>query len=228
LLRARRRRPVLLSEVDIEPAPAVSAEEETVWVDQIGRALLIVLDQLTPDQRAAYVLHDLFAVPFSDVAAVLDRSPASAKKLCSRARQRIHPSPTARDDAETTTRAAHRDLVEAFLDASRNGNISTLLELLAPDAIRLADPTLIPAHIAPRISSATAIAEETTIFAARARVGAVVLIDGAPAIAIAPNGHLAAAILIDIANGHIRALSVLPAHKVAGHSITLADAAGTV
>jgi len=152
-------------------------------------ALLVVLDRLSPAQRVAFVLRDVFAVPFQTIAGLLDRSPAAAKKLASRARGRL----LGGMPAQPRRAAEHLEIVEAFLAASRGGDIATLLELLAPDVVRRVDPTLVPGPVSEGVPTemrgAREVAEETRRFAQHARVGAVMLIDGAPGIVIAPRGR---------------------------------------
>jgi len=114
----------------------------------------------------------------------LDRSPAAAKKLASRARGRL----VAGSVIQPLRVAEHLEIVEAFLAASRGGDIATLLELLAPDVVRRVDRALVPADVATELRGARKVAEETRRFAQRARAGVVMLIDGVPGIVIAPSG----------------------------------------
>ncbi len=171
------------------------ADETALLTDSVSNALLVVLDRLSPAQRVAFVLHDVFAMPFETIAGLLDRSPAAAKKLASRARGRLHAGPAA-GSART---AEHLKVVEAFLAASRGGDIATLLELLAPDVLRRVDPALVPAGVPAELRGAREVAEETRHFTRRARAGAVLLIDGAPGVVIAPRGR--AQILLRIGVG---------------------------
>jgi RNA polymerase sigma factor (sigma-70 family) len=170
------------------------ADEDAMLADSVGRALLVVLDRLSPAQRVAFVLHDVFAMPFENIAAALDRSPAAAKKLASRARGRLHDGAA----AEPRRAAEHLKIVEAFLSASRGGDIATLLELLAPDVVRRVDPALVPDDVPIELSGAGEVAEETRRFAQRARAGAVMLIDGVPGIVLAPLGRPQAMLRIGI------------------------------
>lgn len=161
------------------------ADEDVLLADSVSRALLVVLDRLSPAQRVAFVLHDVFAMPFETIGGLLDRSPTAAKKLASRARGRLLGGAPARPRPP----AEHVEIVEAFLAASRGGDIATLLELLAPDVVRRVDPTLVPDDVATELRGAGEVAEETRRFARRARLGEVMLIDGAPGIVIAPRGR---------------------------------------
>ncbi|MEQ4299968.1 sigma-70 family RNA polymerase sigma factor [Plantactinospora sp. B6F1] len=213
MLRARRRRAELaLPDPEFPapgaapvPAPARTAEEEVLLAESVGLALLVVLDRLSPAQRVAFVLHDLFSVPFEEVGRVLDRSPVAAKKLASRARDRVHgPAPR-----EQRLAARHLPLVAAFLAASRGGDLATLLELLAPDVVRRADPVLLPAGMPTELRGARAVAEETRHFAARARTGGPAWVDGGPGIVIAPRGRLMVVLRLSVEAGRIRTIEVI-------------------
>lgn len=203
-LRARNRRAEQPLEELNHPA-AVPADEDVLRADAVNRALLVVLDRLSPMQRVAFVLHDVFAVPFETIGELLDRSPDAAKKLASRARARLHAAPT---DTPTPT-AEHLQIVEAFLAASRGGDIATLLHLLAPDVVRRVDRVLVPEDVPTEVRGARQVAEETRRFTARAQAGAVLLVDRAPGIAIAPGGRLQALLLIAIDGGRIHALDII-------------------
>ncbi|MGZ4576996.1 MAG: sigma-70 family RNA polymerase sigma factor [Mycobacterium sp.] len=171
-------------------AATAPADEETLLTESVSNALLVVLDRLSPAQRVAFVLHDLFAVPFEQIAGLLNRSPEAAKKLASRARGRLHADP----GGEPERVAKHLEIVEAFLAA----DIAGLLELLAPDVVRTVDRALVPDDVPTELRGARQVAEETRRFAQRARAGAVMLIDGAPGIVIAPHGHAQALLLIAV------------------------------
>jgi ketosteroid isomerase-like protein len=157
-----------------------------------------VFDRLSPAQRVAFVLHDVFAVPFETIAGLLERSPTAAKKLASRARARLHVG----SPAQPRRVAEHPAIVEAFLAASRGGDIAALLALLAPDVVRRVDQTLIPDPVSEGVPTelrgAREVAEETRRFAQRARAGVVMLIDGVPGIVIAPHGRAQALLQIGV------------------------------
>jgi RNA polymerase sigma-70 factor (ECF subfamily) len=193
-------------ERDHTPAMAApAADEEVLRSEAISRALLVVLNQLSPAQRVAFVLHDVFDLPFDQIGPLLDRSPDAAKKLASRARARLHAAPAERP----ALRAEHLRIVDAFLSASRGGDIPALLQLLAPDVVRRADPVLLPDGVAVEIRGAAEVATETRRFTERTRAGAVLLIDGAPGIAIAPGDRLVALLRVEIgADGRIHALNI--------------------
>jgi RNA polymerase sigma factor (sigma-70 family) len=161
------------------------ADEDALLADSVSSALLVVLDRLSPAQRVAFVLHDVFAVPFETIAGLLDRSPAAAKKLASRARGRLQGG----TPVQPGRAAEHLEIVEAFLAASRGGDIATLLELLAPDVVRRVDRALVADDVPTELRGAREVAEETHRFAQRARAGAVMLINGVPGIVIAPRGR---------------------------------------
>ncbi|WP_329571643.1 sigma-70 family RNA polymerase sigma factor [Kitasatospora sp. NBC_01266] len=161
-------------------------EHEALLLDSVGRALLVVLDRLGPAERVAFVLHDLFAVPFDQIAPIVERTPVAAKKLASRARQRVQGTPA----APPTELARQRRVVEAFLAASRGGDLDTLLALLAPDVVRRADPAALPAGGAQLVRGALEVARGTLVFGRRARFAAVALVDGAVGLVVAPHGRL--------------------------------------
>ncbi|GGK63087.1 DNA-directed RNA polymerase sigma-70 factor [Sphaerisporangium melleum] len=185
--------------------PGRTAEEELLLAESVGLALLVVLSRLSPAQRVAFVLHDLFTVPFADIGQVLDRSPAAAKKLASRARELVRGSGSGGERLG----AEHVPLVAAFLAASRGGDLPALLDLLAPGVVRRVDPILVPADVATEIRGSRAVAEETRRFAARARAGAVAWVDGAPGIVIAPRGRLQAVLRLTIDAGLIQAIDII-------------------
>lgn len=210
-LRARKRRaeqPLATTEEldQITAAASAPADEETLLTESVSNALLVVLDRLSPAQRAAFVLHDVFAVPFERIADLLDRSPEAAKKLASRARGRLQADP----GGEPEPTAKHLEIVEAFLAASRGGDIAGLLELLAPDVVRTVDRALVPDDVPTELRGARQVAEETRRFARRARAGVVMLVEGAPGIVIAPKGHAEVLLLITLGtDDRIRAIDII-------------------
>jgi len=189
----------------IAAAASAGADEGALLADSVSRALLVVLDRLSPAQRVAFVLHDVFAMPFDAVGELLNRSPEAAKKLASRARGRLH----AGGSIEPRGTAAHLKIVEAFLDASRGGDIRMLLDLLAPEVVRRVDRELVPDDVPTELRGAKEVAEETRRFALRARAGVVLLVKGVPGIAIAPAGHVQALLQIGIEDGRIHTIDIV-------------------
>ena len=172
------------------PDPIVTPVEEdpeqhAVLADSIGLALLVVLDTLSPAERIAFVLHDIFAVPFDQVGSILDRSPAAAKQLASRARRRLRGSSSAGNDVDY---ARQRVVAEAFDAASRAGDFDGLLAVLDPDVVLRADTggdgPLGPSRL---IRGAANVAAQAQLYAGMARWAHPVLVNGAPGYLIAPN-----------------------------------------
>src|SRR4030095_10846865 len=119
----------------IDPADGVDPEHEALLADSVGLALLVVLETLTPPERLSFVLHDMFGVPFDEIAPIVDRSPAAARQLASRARRRVQ-AERAVPDADLATQ---REVADAFLAAARDGDFEALLEVLDPDVVLRAD-----------------------------------------------------------------------------------------
>lgn len=180
-------------------------EDEAVLSDAVGLALLVVLDRLGPAERVAFVLHDLFGVPFDQVARVVDRSRPAAKKLASRARQKVRGTSTV-PDAELDR---HRQLVEAFLAAARGGDLGTLLGLLAPDVVRRADPAALPPGAATELRGARAVAEGTVLMRGRARYAVPALVGGDVGLVVAPRGRLLYVVTVAVAGGRISSYEVI-------------------
>ncbi|HEX4009828.1 MAG TPA: RNA polymerase sigma factor SigJ [Solirubrobacteraceae bacterium] len=134
---ARREQPmsVHVPEPIIDPADGTDPEHEALLADSLGLALLVVLEMLAPAERVAFVLHDMFAVPFDEIAAILDRSPDATRQLASRARRRVRGAQPATDPDVTLQREA----LEAFLAAARGGDFEALVAVLDPDVVLRAD-----------------------------------------------------------------------------------------
>src|SRR5215831_269680 len=155
MLRARRaRREELVDSWLPEPivvdVGARNPEDEAVLADSVGLALLVVLDTLTPSERLAFVLHDMFGVSFDEIAPIVDRSPAAARQLASRARRRVRgATPVSEPDLRR-----QREVVDAFLAASRAGDFEALLEVLDPEVVFRADPGILSRTARPPIRGA--------------------------------------------------------------------------
>ena len=183
-LRQRQRRRELPLLADDIPDQQVRADEAFLQREDVSRALLVLLGELSPQQRVAYVLHDLFSVPFAQIAVALDTTTTAAKKLASRARTRLRDA-----QPDGSGRGDHWEIVEAFLTAARGGDIAQLVTLLAPDAVRTAHPRLLPTESPTTVHGADAVAEETKAFIHQIAAAVPVLISGEPGAIIAPGGH---------------------------------------
>jgi RNA polymerase sigma-70 factor (ECF subfamily) len=161
-------------------APAADPEQEALLADAVGLAMLVVLEALDPAERTAFVLHDMFAMPFDEIAGIVDRSPEAARQLASRARRRVHGSTVADTDL-----ARRRHVVDAFLTAARGGNFEALLDVLHADAVMHTDG---PAATPTEIRGAAALARRAIAGGARAARPA--LVNGDVGVVIAPRGRL--------------------------------------
>ncbi|HEV8628722.1 MAG TPA: sigma-70 family RNA polymerase sigma factor [Thermoanaerobaculia bacterium] len=177
-------------------------EGETLLADAMGPALLVVLDALAPAERVAFVLHDMFAVPFDEIAALVGRSPAAARQLASRARRRVQGAASTAD----ADRRRQREVVDAFLAASRGGDFAALLALLDADVVLRADGAAVKLGASPEVRGAAAVAET---FAGRARVAQPALVDGAVGLVWAPGGQPRVVFALRIASGKIVAIDLI-------------------
>jgi RNA polymerase sigma-70 factor (ECF subfamily) len=190
---------------DADLGQDVDPEREAVLVDSVGRALLVMMDRLGPDERVAFVLHDLFAVPFDEIAPIVRRTTPTTKKLASRARQRLQGA----SSVPAPELARHRHLVEAFLAASRAGDLEAILTVLAPDVVRRADPAALPSGRAREVRGARTVAEEIAVFGANARFAAPALVGGDVGIVVAPYGRLRAALVVTVDGDRIAAYELV-------------------
>jgi RNA polymerase sigma-70 factor (ECF subfamily) len=174
-------------------------EQEAVLADEAGRALLVVLDTLGPAERIAFVLHDMFTMPFDEIAPIVGRSPVTTKKLASRARQRVRGTPA----VPSAELARSRRVVEAFLAASRAGDVDAVLAVLAPDVVRVGDRAALPASRAAEVRGARAVAEEIVVFGRNARFADLALVDGAVGLLVAPRGRLVTALTFTFSGDQI-------------------------
>jgi RNA polymerase sigma-70 factor (ECF subfamily) len=184
-----------------DPDPA----QEALLADAVGPALLVVLETLEPAERLAFVLHDVFGVPFDEIATIVGRSPVAARQLASRARRRVQGS-AAVPDAD---RARQHAIVDAFLAAARNGEFSALLALLDPDVVLRADRTAVArrrAQLADVVLGATAVAKS---FTGRAQGVQTAVVDGAVGAVWASGGTPGAVFEFTIVSGKIVAIDVL-------------------
>ncbi|MBF6472661.1 MULTISPECIES: sigma-70 family RNA polymerase sigma factor [Nocardia] len=193
-------------------------EREAVLIESVGRALLVVLDRLGPDERVAFVLHDLFAVPFDRIGPIVGRTTPTTKKLASRARQRVRGDHA----AGTAELAAQRHVVDAFLGAARTGDLDGLLAVLAPDVVRTADATALPPGLATTARGASTVAAETVLLRKRSQVATLALVDGHPGIVVAPHGRLLLALTVMVRGDRVAGYRVIAApDRLRELSITL-------
>src|ERR1043166_418489 len=186
-----------------EPAAGLEAtEQEALLADSVGLALLVVLQTLTPAERIAFVLHDMFDVPFDDVAPIVGRTPAAARQLASRARRRVQGA----DKTPETDITAQKQVVDAFLAASKGGDFEGLLKLLDPDVVFRADLTATRMGGVAELRGAEA---GENSFEGRAQAARSGLIDGAVGAIVAPNGRLMLVLRVSIANGRIAGIEAV-------------------
>lgn len=195
-----------------QPGPGADPEYEALLADAMGPALLIVLDTLAPAERLAFVLHDLFGVPFEEIASMVGRSPVAARQLASRARRRVRGGQSAVDGDI----ARERQVVDAFLAAARNGEFEHLLELLDPDAVLRADQAAIDGAaanagrgaptLAPELHGAATVAEA---FAGRARAARPFLVDGAVGAAWTYRGDPLSVFAFTVVDGRVVEIHIL-------------------
>lgn len=189
--------------LDAGPLPPADAgfERDTVLADAVGPALLVVLDTLDPAERLAFVLHDLFGVPFEEVARIVDRSPAAARQLASRARRRVQGA-----DVPCADVSVRRRIVDAFLAASREGDFGALLAVLDPDVVLRADAAAVAAGAVAEVRGASAVAET---FKGRARGAQPALLDGVPGAVWAAGGQVRAAFLFRFDGDRVAGIEIV-------------------
>lgn len=180
----------------------IDPEQEALLADSVGLALLVVLDTLNPAERLAFVLHDVFAVPFDEIAPIIERSPTAARQLASRARRRVRGVATA-PDADLTSQ---RKVVNAFLSASRAGNFDALLAVLDPDVVFRHGLSPVSAGASSEIRGAASVARE---FSGRAQGARPVLVNGTVGIAVARHGRLFLVLNLTITRGKIVEINVV-------------------
>jgi RNA polymerase sigma-70 factor (ECF subfamily) len=200
MLAARREQPVgvHLPEPAVSDADGTGPEAEALLADSIGPALLVILHTLAPAERLAFILHDVFAVPFDDIAAIVGRSPAAARQLASRARRRVQgvaPIPG-------TDLARQRAITDAFLSAARNGDFDKLLEILDPDVV-------VRSNGIEAVRGAAAVAGRAFPFTRIAQVTAPALIDGAVGLVTAADGRPITLVGFTITGTRITAIDLI-------------------
>ncbi|MBD0746365.1 sigma-70 family RNA polymerase sigma factor [Streptomyces sp. CBMA152] len=226
VLRARKSRPEESYEADAVPDVAagpqerVDPEQEAVLAESVGLALLVVLDTLAPDERLAFVLHDMFAVPFDQIGLLIERTPAAARQLASRARRRVKGS----SPAPAADLARRRPVVDAFLTAIRGGDFETLVTLLHPDVVLNADRWVIPTPEPVVLDGGHTVAKAAMAAIGRAQFTGVALVDGQVGLAMAPYGRLVIVLCFTIVDGGITEIDVIAdPDRIAGIEIAALD-----
>jgi RNA polymerase sigma factor (sigma-70 family) len=193
------------------PEPIVSREDgvdpehEALLADSVGLALLVVLETLAPPERLAFVLHDMFGVPFDEIAPIVGRSPAAARQLASRARRRVRGAGAVPD----VDLARQREVVDAFLAAARGGDFEALVAVLDPDVVLRVDRGAIPAGASREVRGAPAVAEQVGRFVRLAPFARPALVNGAAGFVVAPRGRPVAVAGFTVARGKIVEIDLL-------------------
>jgi RNA polymerase sigma factor (sigma-70 family) len=190
--------PVVSFDEDVDP------EHEAVLAESVGLALLVVLDALTPAERLAFVLHDVFGVPFADIASALDRSEAAAQQLASRARRRVRGSPEPDPDL-----ARQREVVDAFFAASRDGDFDALVAVLDPDVELRIDGGVLRAEATRVLRGAEAVAGHTATYSKLYPFVRPALVNGAAGAVVAPGGRVFSVMAFTVTNGKITQIDAL-------------------
>jgi RNA polymerase sigma factor (sigma-70 family) len=209
----RREEPIgaQINEPSVERGEGADPEGEAVLADSVGVALLVVLDTLTPAERLAFVLHDLFAMPFDEIGSIVGRSPDAARQLASRARRRVRGAPAPSDAG----RARQREVVEAFLRAARAGDIEGLLAVLDPDAvIRIdaaarIDAPAADAGKAREIRGASTWAKQFIALSRGLRFVQPALINGSVGLILAPGSKLSRVLTFTFTNAKVTRVEVI-------------------
>jgi len=180
-----------------------SPENEAVLADSVGLALLVVLDRLTPAERLAFVLHDLFDMPFDEIAPIVGRSAAATRQLASRARRRVRGGPTASE----SELVRQREVADAFLAALRAGDFEGLLAVLDPDLVVRSD--MVPPGVPAEIRGAAVYAKQASAFGKAAQLVRPALVNGTIGLVLAPRGRLMRALRLTVANGTITEIEII-------------------
>ncbi|MFE7169015.1 sigma-70 family RNA polymerase sigma factor [Streptomyces sp. NPDC057616] len=181
----RREEPLEAGGAEQAAGTAADPEEEALLADEVGLALLVVLDTLSPAERLAFVLHDSFGVPFGEIAPMLEKTPAAVRQLAGRARRRVRGAPLPQADLVRQRRA-----VDAYLAATRGGDLDALVALLHPDVVLRADRAVVPTAEPILITGSRPVAEGAMASMDRARFADVVLVDGRPGMAMLEQGRV--------------------------------------
>ena len=189
----------------VSRADGIDPEHEALLADSVGLALLVVLETLTPAERLAFVLHDMFSVPFEEIAPVVGRSPTAARQLASRARRRVQGEAHV-PDADLATQ---REVVDAFLAASRDGDFDSLLAVLDPGVVLRMDGGAVRASLSREVRGARAVAEQTLTFSGLSPFVRPALVNGVAGVVVAPRGRPFSVMGFTIRGGKIVEIDIL-------------------
>jgi RNA polymerase sigma-70 factor (ECF subfamily) len=189
----------------VSPADGIDPEHEALLADAVGLALLVVLESLGPAERLAFVLHDMFAVPFEEIAPIVGRSPAAARQLASRARRRVQAAAPLPDP----DLARQRQVVDAFLAAARGGDFDALVAVLDPDVVLRAEGGAVPAGGLRQVHGAAAVARQALTFARFAYSAHPAVVNGAAGVVTVVDGRPVSVVSFTITRGKIVAIDIL-------------------
>lgn len=193
--------PILSRGDDSEAGP----EHEAVMADSVGLALLVVLETLSPAERLALVLHDMFGLPFDEIAPIVDRSPTTARQLASRARRRVQGAPTV-PDADLNRQ---REVVEAFMAASRHGDFDALVAVLHPDVVLRVDGGTVAAGISGEVHGAEAVAGQAVLYQEHTPYSRLALVNGAAGIVTVRRGQPISVMAFSVRDGKVVEMDLL-------------------
>jgi RNA polymerase sigma-70 factor (ECF subfamily) len=205
--KARREEPLgpHVPEPIVSSADGVDPEHETLLADSVGLAMFVVMEKLSPAERLAFVLHDMFGVPFDEIAPIVGRSPAASRQLASRARRRVRGTAPEADSDLT----AQREVVDAFLAAAREGDFDALLGMLDPNVVMRVDGGTVRAEATREIRGAEGVLAEMSRYTGGARFARTALVNGSPGIVVKPNKRAIAVAGFTVADGKVVEIDIL-------------------
>ena len=196
---------VFIPEPILGPDGGSDPEHEALLADSVGLALLVVLEMLSPAERLAFVLHDMFAMSFDEIAPLVDRTPAAARQLASRARRRVQGAAPVQDPDV----AQQRQVVEAWLDATRSGDFDALVSLLDPDVLLRVDYGPTPIGVNQLIRCAHAVASQARLYAQAAAAARTILVNGMPGLISVLDGKVFSVGALTVTNGKIVEIDII-------------------
>jgi RNA polymerase sigma-70 factor (ECF subfamily) len=189
----------------VSPANGIDPEHEALLADAVGLAMLVVLDALEPAERLAFVLHDVFAIPFDEVAPIVGRTPTAARQLASRARRRVQGAPAVPD----VDLARQREVVDAFFAAARGGDFEALVSVLDPDVVLRSDGGALRPGATVVVRGAAAVAAQAFMFSGLSPYVRPALVNGVAGVVVAPNGRPFSVMAFTVRRGKIVAIDSL-------------------